>query len=119
MSAASVVESGFSGFDVLSAPMPLGGPGGVGGGGFGGGGSGVGSGMGGAGRAMLGRSGAGGFSPSGEVDPEREALIAALERCNWNVSRTAQALEITRDALRYRIEKHGLQRQMSFTRREG
>jgi transcriptional regulator of acetoin/glycerol metabolism len=55
----------------------------------------------------------------GEEDPEREALIAALERCNWNVSRTAQALEITRDALRYRIEKHGLQRQMSFTRREG
>jgi DNA-binding NtrC family response regulator len=39
---------------------------------------------------------------------ERDALLAALEACRWNVSQAARRLGITRDALRYRIEKHGL-----------
>ena len=41
-------------------------------------------------------------------DIERDALLRALETCRWNVSRAARQLGITRDALRYRIEKHGL-----------
>jgi DNA-binding NtrC family response regulator len=74
------------------------------------------------GGSGFGTSGFGGLGPntppSAPVDPvvaaEREVLVSALERCNWNVSRTAQALNLTRDALRYRLEKHGLQRRMSF-----
>ncbi|MDP4299631.1 sigma-54-dependent transcriptional regulator [Leptothrix discophora] len=73
----------------------------------------------------FGNSGFGGLGPTTgtagtatPVDPvaaaEREVLVSALERCHWNVSRTAQALNLTRDALRYRLEKHGLQRRMSF-----
>ena len=45
--------------------------------------------------------------------------VQALEQARWNVTRAARLLDISRDTLRYRIEKHGLQRQMSFTRREG
>lgn len=41
---------------------------------------------------------------------ERAALITALEMCHWNVCRTAQSLNLTRDALRYRIQKYGLNR---------
>jgi two-component system, NtrC family, response regulator AtoC len=41
-------------------------------------------------------------------DIEREALVQALERSNGNVSRAARALGISRDTLRYRIEKYGL-----------
>lgn len=41
---------------------------------------------------------------------ERDALVTALELCRWNVCRTAQSLNLTRDALRYRIQKHGLRR---------
>jgi two-component system response regulator AtoC len=39
---------------------------------------------------------------------EREALLHALRSNGWNVSRAARALGITRDTLRYRIDKHGL-----------
>jgi len=39
---------------------------------------------------------------------ERQALLQALERNEWNVSRAARALGITRDTLRYRIDKFGL-----------
>jgi len=39
---------------------------------------------------------------------ERDALHKALDACQWNVSRAARQLGITRDALRYRIQKHGL-----------
>jgi two-component system, NtrC family, response regulator AtoC len=39
---------------------------------------------------------------------ERQALLQALERNGWNVSRAARALGITRDTLRYRIEKFDL-----------
>jgi transcriptional regulator of acetoin/glycerol metabolism len=39
---------------------------------------------------------------------ERQALLDALERTRWNVSRAARELDISRDALRYRMAKHGL-----------
>jgi len=39
---------------------------------------------------------------------ERQALLQALRSNGWNVSRAARALGISRDTLRYRIEKHGL-----------
>jgi DNA-binding NtrC family response regulator len=39
---------------------------------------------------------------------EREALLHALRSNGWNVSRAARTLGITRDTLRYRIDKHGL-----------
>jgi DNA-binding NtrC family response regulator len=39
---------------------------------------------------------------------EREALVKALDACNWNVSQAARVLGVTRDTLRYRIDKHDL-----------
>jgi transcriptional regulator with AAA-type ATPase domain/tetratricopeptide (TPR) repeat protein len=39
---------------------------------------------------------------------EREQLLEALDDCFWNVTRAARRLGISRDALRYRIEKHQL-----------
>ena len=42
---------------------------------------------------------------------EREALCSALERTNWNVSKAARVLGISRDTLRYRIEKFQLSSQ--------
>ncbi len=39
---------------------------------------------------------------------ERQALLRALQSNGWNVSRAARALGISRDTLRYRIDKHGL-----------
>ena len=39
---------------------------------------------------------------------EREALVQALERSGGNVSRAARELGISRDTLRYRIDKFGL-----------
>ncbi len=39
---------------------------------------------------------------------ERRALLQALESHAWNVSRAARALGISRDTLRYRIEKFNL-----------
>jgi two-component system, NtrC family, response regulator AtoC len=41
---------------------------------------------------------------------ERRHLVRALEQAEWNVTRAAKLLDISRDTLRYRIEKHGLQR---------
>ena len=41
---------------------------------------------------------------------ERKHLLDALEANHWNVSLTARALQVTRDTLRYRMAKHGLQR---------
>ncbi len=40
---------------------------------------------------------------------ERQHLIAALQQAGWNVTKAARALDISRDTLRYRIDKHGLQ----------
>ena len=39
---------------------------------------------------------------------ERDMLLQALQRAQWNVSRAARELGISRDTLRYRIEKHDL-----------
>ena len=41
---------------------------------------------------------------------EREHLLRALEDCNWNVTQAARKLQISRDTLRYRMDRHGLQR---------
>ncbi|MCB1997619.1 MAG: sigma-54-dependent Fis family transcriptional regulator, partial [Rhodoferax sp.] len=54
-------------------------------------------------------------APTAGVDPastlpdiERQALTQALVRTGGNVSRAARELGISRDTLRYRIDKHGL-----------
>ena len=39
---------------------------------------------------------------------ERDALVAALQSTGWNISRAAAALGISRNTIRYRIEKYGL-----------
>jgi len=44
-------------------------------------------------------------------DVERELLLAALEKHNWNQTRAAVFLNITRSTLVYRMEKFGLQRE--------
>jgi DNA-binding NtrC family response regulator len=41
---------------------------------------------------------------------EREMLARALEQTGWNVTRAAAALGVSRDTLRYRIAKFGMQR---------
>jgi DNA-binding NtrC family response regulator len=41
---------------------------------------------------------------------EREHLQKALAQCNGNVTQAAKVLGISRDTLRYRMERHGLQR---------
>ena len=40
---------------------------------------------------------------------ERDSLVRALERTGGNVSRAARVLGISRDTMRYRIAKHGLE----------
>ncbi len=39
---------------------------------------------------------------------ERQLVGKALERTAWNVTRAAQLLGLTRDTLRYRIEKYSM-----------
>jgi two-component system, NtrC family, response regulator AtoC len=55
-----------------------------------------------------------GTRPPAAVAPldsvERGHLLQALEAHGWNVSLAARALQVTRDTLRYRMAKHGLQR---------
>lgn len=41
---------------------------------------------------------------------ERELLLRALEKFNWNQSQAARYLDISRRTLIYRMEKHGLRR---------
>jgi DNA-binding NtrC family response regulator/tetratricopeptide (TPR) repeat protein len=45
------------------------------------------------------------------VEPEQ--LLAALRQTEWNVSRAAARLGISRNTLRYRMEKHGLDPEVS------
>jgi two-component system, NtrC family, response regulator AtoC len=47
-------------------------------------------------------------APTTLIDLERSALIQALDHTGWNVSRAARVLGISRDTLRYRIDKHRL-----------
>ena len=44
------------------------------------------------------------------ADHERTMVLAALRDHNWNQTRAASALGISRDNLRYRIKKYGLKR---------
>jgi transcriptional regulator of acetoin/glycerol metabolism len=37
---------------------------------------------------------------------ERELLLKALDTARWNITRAAKLLGISRDTLRYRIEKY-------------
>ena len=46
-------------------------------------------------------------------DVERELLLAALEKHNWNQTRAAAYLNITRSTLLYRMQKFGLERPKS------
>jgi DNA-binding NtrC family response regulator len=39
---------------------------------------------------------------------ERHVLLQALALCQWNVARTARFLRLSRDTLRYRLERLGL-----------
>ena len=41
-------------------------------------------------------------------DTDRDQLLAALNETGWNITRAATRLGISRNTLRYRIEKHGL-----------
>ncbi len=41
---------------------------------------------------------------------ERDHMQRALVQCGWNVSKAAKLLGVSRDTLRYRMERHGLQR---------
>lgn len=41
---------------------------------------------------------------------ERERLVRALAASRWNVTQAARTLDISRDTLRYRMERHGLQK---------
>jgi DNA-binding NtrC family response regulator len=55
--------------------------------------------------------GAGGEVPTLDLPQiERAAVLQALDRTDWNVTQAARVLGISRDTLRYRIEKHGLSR---------
>lgn len=46
----------------------------------------------------------------GRTEAEKRLVAATLERTGWNVTRSAKLLGITRDMMRYRIEKMGLVR---------
>ncbi len=53
-----------------------------------------------------------GSAPPDEAAPDvqRQELLEALQQTNWNVSQAAALLGISRNTLRYRIEKYGLHR---------
>jgi DNA-binding protein Fis len=42
------------------------------------------------------------------ADAEESLLRQALNRCDWNQTRTGTLLGITRDQVRYKIEKFGM-----------
>jgi two-component system NtrC family response regulator len=43
---------------------------------------------------------------------EKELILRALRMCDWNQTRAARYLDISRKTLIYRIEKHGIQRSL-------
>ena len=48
-------------------------------------------------------------APTSLLDAERALILDALRRSSWNVTQAARLLNISRDTMRYRIEKHRLQ----------
>jgi len=59
--------------------------------------------------APAGRDGGGAMPQAGKLDETERSLIAqALNEARGNVTQAARLLGISRDTLRYRIEKHGL-----------
>ena len=42
---------------------------------------------------------------------EKELILRALQKCNWNQTKAAQYLDISRKVLIYRMEKHGLRKE--------
>jgi DNA-binding NtrC family response regulator len=53
---------------------------------------------------------AGGAAAMKLSDLERDLVLKTLEKTDWNVSKSAKLLGLSRDMLRYRIEKYGLAR---------
>ncbi len=51
-----------------------------------------------------------GAAPAAGADPDREALLQALEASSWNVARAAQALQISRMTLYRWLRKYGIER---------
>jgi two-component system NtrC family response regulator len=49
---------------------------------------------------------------------EKELILKALEKFNWNQTHAAKYLDISRKALIYRMEKHGIQRPNSVPEEE-
>jgi DNA-binding NtrC family response regulator len=49
--------------------------------------------------------------PNALATVERELLRQTLHRTGWNVTRAARILGVSRDTLRYRIDKYGLREQ--------
>ena len=49
-------------------------------------------------------------TPLSQDELERQHLVQALAQTEWNVTRAARLLDVSRDTLRYRMERHGLQR---------
>jgi len=45
---------------------------------------------------------------------EKELLLKALHKCDWNQTHAARYLDISRKTLIYRIEKHGIQKPPDF-----
>ncbi|MNG01344.1 Bacterial regulatory protein, Fis family [compost metagenome] len=43
-------------------------------------------------------------------DAERDLVVKVLGKTDWNISKSARMLGLTRDMLRYRIDKLGLER---------
>ncbi|WP_044873992.1 sigma-54 dependent transcriptional regulator [Pseudomonas sp. LFM046] len=52
----------------------------------------------------------GGNGHGAEPEVERDRVVRMLDRTDWNISKSARLLGLTRDMLRYRIEKLGLVR---------
>lgn len=53
-----------------------------------------------------------GASGSNELaSAELDLIRQALDRTSWNITQAAQVLGVSRDTLRYRVEKHGLKRE--------
>lgn len=48
------------------------------------------------------------YEGGGLKEVERKLIIEALENCDWNISKAARCLGLSRDTLRYRIDKHKL-----------